>query len=98
MFKRQRIFQTLLGMFAALGTLVAEHEVTRIEPGTQVLVRTDQYIDNSERDYRIYTGIVDQNVRGGNGKLAIPRGSQVEMIVRTARDGDLILDLESVTV
>jgi hypothetical protein len=41
---------------------------------------------------------VDQDVRGTNGRLAIPRGSTVELIVRVARDNDLILDLESVTV
>jgi hypothetical protein len=35
---------------------------------------------------------------GGNGQLAIPRGSRAELIVRVARDNDLILDLESVTV
>ena len=63
-----------------------------------MVVRTNEYIDNTQRDNRVYTGTVDRNVRGGNGKLAIPRGSQVEMIVRTARDGDLILDLDSVMV
>ena len=70
----------------------------QIEAGTDLSVRTNEYIDNDRRDNRIYTGTVDRNVRGGNGRLAIPRGSQVEMIVRTASDGDLILDLESVTV
>jgi len=29
--------------------------------------------------------------------LAIPRGSDVELIVRTTRDNDLIIDIESVT-
>jgi len=71
---------------------------TRIEPGTIVAVRTNQSIDVERRDNRVYTGIVDQDVRGGNGRLAIPRGSTVELFVRVARDNDLILDLESVTV
>jgi hypothetical protein len=39
-----------------------------------------------------------QDVRGDNGRLAIPRGATVELIVRVARDNDLVLDLESVTV
>jgi len=83
----------------ALGVpAAAEHEVTRIDAGTQILVRTNQNIDNSERDNRVYTGTVDKNVRGEDSRLAIPRGSQVELMVRTARDGDLILDLESVVV
>jgi hypothetical protein len=35
---------------------------------------------------------------GSNGALAIPQGSDVELIVRNAPDGDLILDLESVMI
>ena len=46
----------------------------------------------------VYTGTVDQDVRGSNGRLAIPRGSQVELIIRVAPDKDLILDLESAMV
>jgi hypothetical protein len=72
--------------------------LTRIEPGTTIAVRTNQFISSDHRDNRVYYGTVTQDVRGGNGRLAIPRGSQVEMIVRTARDNDLVLDLESVTI
>ena len=63
-----------------------------------ITVRPTESIDVERNDYRVYTGIVDQDVRGGNGQLAIPRGSTAELIVRVARDNDLILDLESVTV
>jgi hypothetical protein len=72
--------------------------MTRIEPGTVIPVRTNQSIDVERRDDRYYTGIVDQDVRGENGRLAIPRGSTVELAVRVAPDNDLILDLESVNV
>jgi hypothetical protein len=72
--------------------------VTRIERGTIIAVRNNQAIDSDHRDNRIYYGTVDQDVRGENGRVAIPRGSQVELIVRVARDNDLVLDLESVTV
>jgi hypothetical protein len=72
--------------------------VTRIEPGTTVAVRTSQFIDSDRKDNRVYYGTVTQDVRGEHGRLAIPRGAQVELIVRTAKDNDLILDLESVTV
>src|SRR6202521_1301113 len=71
---------------------------TRLEPGTMVAVRTQDWIDVERRDNRVYTGIVDQDVRGENGRLAIPRGSTAELIVRVAPDNDLILDLESVVV
>src|SRR5262249_22806708 len=35
---------------------------------------------------------------GENGRIAIPRGSNAELMVRVAPDNDLILDLESVVV
>ena len=72
--------------------------ITRIQPGTNVTVRTNEAIDVERKDNRVYTGVVDQDVRGDDGRLAIPRGSTVELIVRAARDNDLVLDLESVTV
>jgi hypothetical protein len=70
----------------------------RIEPGTILTVRTNERISESRADGRIFTGTVDQDVIGKHGRLAIPRGSDVELIVRVARNNDLILDLESVTV
>ena len=71
---------------------------TRLEPGTVIPVRTTEGIDVERTDNRVFRGIVDQDVRGTNGRLAIPRGATVELIVRVERDNDLILDLESVTV
>ena len=72
--------------------------VTRIERGTTITVRPNNTIDVERFDNRVYNGTVDQDVRGENGRLGIPRGSRVELIVRVMRDNDLILDLESVTV
>jgi hypothetical protein len=72
--------------------------ITRIEPGTTIAVRTNETIDVERKDNRVYSGIVDRDVRGENGRLAIPRGSSVELLVRVASDNDLILDLDSVTV
>jgi hypothetical protein len=71
---------------------------TELAPGTVITVRPTESIDVERKDNRVYTGIVDQDVRGRNGQLAIPRGSTAELIVRVERDNDLILDLESVTV
>ena len=88
-----------LGMASIGAAQDRDHgHVTRIERGTIIAVRNNQTIDSDHRDNRVYYGTVDQDVRGGNGRLAIPRGSQVEMIVRVARNNDLVLDLESVTV
>ena len=71
---------------------------TRIEPGTLITVRTNEFIDSDRADGRVFTGVVDQGVRGSNGRLASPRGSNVELVVRVEPDNDLILDLESVMV
>ncbi len=72
--------------------------ISRIESGTNIPVRVNDTIDVERRDNRVYTGIVDRDVRGSDGRLAIPRGSTVELIVRVMRDNDLVLDLESVNV
>jgi|SRR5579872_1764170 len=74
------------------------NRMTRLEPGTVIPVRTNEAIDVERRDNRVYRGIVDQDVRGTNGRVAIPRGASVELIVRVERDNDLIIDLESVVV
>ena len=71
--------------------------MTRIEPGTTIAIRTTDAIDSDRRDDQVYRAIVDQDVRGTNDRLAIPRGSSVELIVRVTPDNDLILDLESVS-
>ena len=71
---------------------------TRLEPGTSIPVRTTDTIDVEHRDNRVYYGTVDQDVRGENGRIAIPRGANAELMVRAAPDNDLILDLESVVV
>lgn len=72
--------------------------ITRLDPGTLIAVRTNEGIDADKGDNRVYTGIVDQDVRGQNGRLAIPRGSRVELVVRVEPDNDLIVDLDSVSV
>jgi len=72
--------------------------ITILLPGAVIPVRTNESIDVDKGDYRVYTGIVDQDVRGNDGHLAIPRGSNVELIVRFSRDNDMVLDVDSVTV
>jgi hypothetical protein len=71
---------------------------TRLDTGTVIPVRTNEAIDVERRDNRVYYGVVDQDVRGDNGRIAIPRGSNAELMVRVEPDNDLILDVESVVV
>ena len=73
--------------------------LVRINPGTFVTVRTSQSIQSDRKDGRTYTGVVDEDVWDDYGRLsvpAIPRGSRVDLVVRTARDGDLVLDMDSI--
>jgi hypothetical protein len=109
-----KVQRGILGMLATVSILFAvpmlsaqdrdhdpdrDHDrMTRIEPGTIIAIRTTDNIDAERSDHQIYRAIIDQDVRGNNGRLAIPRGSSVELIVRVTRDNDLILDLESVSV
>ena len=61
-------------------------------------MRLNRTIDVSRSDNRVFYGSVDQDVRGDYGRVVIPRGSNVELMVRVARDNDLVLDLDSVVV
>jgi len=68
-----------------------------IAAGMNIPVRTSETIDATAADGRVFTGVVDEDVRDLNGNVAIPRGSTAELMVK--RDGnDLSIDLESVTV
>jgi hypothetical protein len=71
----------------------------RLSAGTFIPIRTNQSITSSRRDGRVYSGVVAEDVWDDYGRLAvpaIPRGSRVDLIVRSAPDNDLILDLEAI--
>jgi hypothetical protein len=74
------------------------YRATRLEPGTKIPVRLSRTIDVNRSDNRVFYGTVDQDVRGDYGRIVIPRGSNVELVVRVAPDNDLALDLDSVVV
>ena len=67
-----------------------------LNAGTFVTVRTTHAIDSRRADGRVYSAVVAEDVWDDYRRLsvpAIPRGSRVDLVVRTARDGDLMLDL-----
>jgi hypothetical protein len=73
----------------------------RLEAGTFVTVRTQRPLDTDRADGRAVPAIVDRDVWDEYGRLAvptIPRGSPAELSVRSAPDGDLILDLDAIIV
>ena len=70
-----------------------------LTPGTQIQVRSDARVDVSHWDRgRIYPAHVARDVFAADGDLAIPRGSEAELIVRQVGPDDFVMDLESVTV
>jgi len=72
-----------------------------VDAGTYISVRTRQEIRVSRSEDRVYTASVAEDVWDDDRRLAvpiIPRGTPVELRVRSARDGDLILDMDSLTI
>jgi hypothetical protein len=45
----------------------------------------------------VYTGVVDQDVLDRQGRVAIPRESTAELVVRRGPNNELVLDLDSIT-
>ena len=78
-----------------VGVVVGENDER--EPIARFLLQILHAVVDGAYVRRMNTAI-DQDVRGDNGRMAIPRGARAELIVRVARDNDLILDLESVIV
>lgn len=70
-----------------------------ILPGTQIQVRSDSRVDVSNWDRgRIYPAHVARDVYARDGDLAVPRGSEAELIVRQTGPDQYMLDLESITI
>jgi len=70
-----------------------------IVPGTDISVRPDTtiHVATWERG-RIYPAYVAKDVYAKDGNVAIPRGSEAELIVRQTGPGQLVVDLESIRV
>lgn len=69
-----------------------------IDAGTTITVRTTQRIEADDDDGRVFGGVVDRDVLNRNGSVAIPRGSDVELMVREISDNQVALDIEAVTI
>jgi hypothetical protein len=69
-----------------------------IPEGTTIEIRTTEKIDTQAVDGRVYKGIVENDVRDTEGRLAIPRSATAELVVRRGPDDELVLDFDSVTI
>jgi len=61
-------------------------------------VRTNEEINASTSDGRVFSASVDQDVRDTRGAVALPRGTYVELLVRRISANEYALDLDSVSV
>jgi Protein of unknown function (DUF3011) len=84
------------GEFALLGVRPLGF-VSRIAPGTVMTVRTNGLID-SPRFGSLYEAVVAEDVFDRDGRVAIPRGSLVQVIVRETPNGEMALGVDSVVV
>jgi len=90
--------KVLTGFCLALGMIANLHAET-IAAGTTIPVRTNTTIDARDAGQgRIYSGVVAHDVLDANNKVAIPRGSDVELMVRDIGHHTLALDLNAVLV
>jgi hypothetical protein len=102
--KRRLIGKTLAGVATiwtlGLGQASAQswQAPQYVDPNTSIQVRTTQAVDQSTIDGRVFTGVVDEDVRDTKGALAIPRGATAELVVRTGPDNELYLDLDSISM
>lgn len=69
-----------------------------IDAGATITVRTNETINTNDSDGQVFTGIVERDVINRNGRVAIPRGADVEMVVKETTRNEVILDLDSIIV
>jgi len=77
-----------------------------VPDGTKVSVRTEEAIDSATAaEGQTYAAEVSDDVVDANGDVVIPRGSNAQVVIRSASKGgrfrgasDLVLDLQSISV
>src|SRR5690349_2236988 len=85
---------SLLLLAAALPSLAAS-----IPSGAEISVRTMNTIRADDADENhIFPATVQRDVMDREGRVAIRRGANAELVVRRIEGNDLLLDLRAVTV
>jgi len=99
------IYKSLIVLvsLAFIGTVPFAYEASAqrpatIDAGTTMQIRTVDDIKANDSDGRVFPGVVDEDVLTRNGRIAIPRGSDVELIVRRLPNNEVALDLDAVTI
>ena len=76
----------------------ANAQTERIDAGTTIQVRTTEDIEAEDSDGRMFDGVVERDILSSSGTMVVPRGSDVDLVVKEIGDTDLALDLESIAV
>jgi hypothetical protein len=78
----------------------ARMERVVLPAGTEIAVRTNERIDVKDVvEGQTFSAQIDQDVRDTDGSIAIPRRSDAQLVARRVeRDGDIFLDVESITI
>jgi hypothetical protein len=83
---------------ASAQQMYAGQDLRAIDAGTNITVRTNGRIHAERSDGRIFTGVVEQDILDRQGGIIIPKGSDVELVVRRLSDNDFVLDIDSAIV
>jgi hypothetical protein len=94
----KRLLLLFAGICACVTLYALAAEREKIEAGAAIPVRTSEWISSKRADGRVFYGTVDANVPDERGEIAIPRGAQVELLIRDAGRHEFVLDLDSVAV
>ena len=94
----RRMMTSLAGLLFA-ATAITYGQSGTLASGTSIEVRTNEAINvKNVSDGRTFTGVVDRDVVDADGQVAIPKGSNAQLIVRKISDNEMAVDLDSINV
>jgi hypothetical protein len=78
---------------------------TTIPNGTELSIRTNETIDSKNAtEGQTYSALINEDVRDSSGNITIPKGSDAQLVIRSANGGsitsasEVVLDVESIMV
>jgi len=70
-----------------------------IPRGTQLAIRTNEVIDSKTATVgQVFSAVTYGDVLNSSGGVVIPKGSDVELVIRSTAGSDLVLDMDSLVV
>jgi Protein of unknown function (DUF3011) len=85
--------------FAAGASSTPYGTYATIPNGTQLAIRTNEVIDSATSAAgQKFSAVMYADVPDSSGAVAIPKGSDVELVIRSTAGSDLVLDIDSLVV